>query len=218
MNLERPQTLNLRFCMLGLLLVSALSVPSISFAIQDDSSTKILTNDSTKLVYLVDRICAEVMRAKTSTSRELLNKVGRNIEDRFLINLKINRQTENYQQQIIQLYNRHQDQFICKANTHYGKKHLFKVVVDMQMYSPVLLDYFFKEGREYMFEVNAYEIVGGKPETFLDYLYDIKAGVNFFENYNIPEVFELIELIEDEYGALRGKDLLIAPQNNKESH
>jgi hypothetical protein len=40
-------------------------------------------------------------------------------------------------------------------------------------------------------------------------LYDIKAGVNVFENYNIPEVFELIELIEDEYGALRGKDLLI---------
>jgi hypothetical protein len=37
-------------------------------------------------------------------------------------------------------------------------------------------------------------------------------GFNISQSYNIPEINALIEIIEDEYGALRGKDLVIIPK------
>jgi len=207
MNQQIAQTLNLRFCLHVLMLTSVLSAPSNSFAAQNDSSPKIHTSDSKKLEELVDRVCGEVLREKSSPSHS--GKVGGRIENRFLSFLKMDRQTPNYLQLIVSFYNQYQNSFICKANIHYGKKHLFKVVIDMQMYQPVLFEYFLQEDRKHLFSVNAYELKKGKPETLLDYLWDIKTGVNSFQNYNVPEVNEVIEIIEDEYGALRGKDLQI---------
>lgn len=155
------------------------------------------------------------MTAKGSLHKDAIRNVGYEIETRLLIYLKLtksHKNHENHEKSTTDFWNQNQNNFICKANTHYGKKHLFKVVIDMQMYTPVLLDYFFQEDRKQLFEVNAYEIVNGKPETLLDYLVDIKMGFNISQSYNIPEINALIEIIEDEYGALRGKDLVIIPK------
>jgi hypothetical protein len=158
----------------------------------------------TKLEVLVERVCSGVQR--DGGDIEVLNKIGRDVEAIFLRYLKISEQTPNYQKHIVQFYNRYQNQFICKATIHYGKKHLFKQIVDsMRGMTPLLLEYFFQEDREHVFDVNAYEMVNGKPETFLDYLYDIKNGVNEFRAYSIPEINGLIEVFEDEYGALRSE-------------
>ncbi len=217
MNREIAQILKLRFCLHVLFLAVVLSAPSTSFAESNDSSPNTHTSDSKKLEELVDRVCGEVLREKATlwigdeerASTSHYSKVGERIDNRFLSFLKIDRQTPNYQQLIASFYNLHQNNFICKANTHYGKKHLFKVLIDMQMYQPVLFEYFLHEDRKNLFSVNAFEIKKGKPETLLGYLWDIKTGINSFQNYNIPEVYEVIEIIEDEYGALRGKDLQI---------
>jgi hypothetical protein len=152
-------------------------------------------------------VCGEVLREKSSPSDGEIRTVGKRIEDRFLSHLNLSRESTCYQKKLVNFWNQNQNKFICKASIHYGRKHLFKVVADLQMYNPVLLEYFLKEGQKYKRNVNAYEMKKGKRETTLDYLYDIETGKNSFLNYNIPEINELIEILEDEYGALRGREL-----------
>jgi hypothetical protein len=172
----------------------------------------------TKLENLIKTVCSKALHAHTDSSKEGANKIGTRIENLILSHLQITKNKKEYKKMISEFWNTNHNKFICEANTHYAKKHLFKIVIDMRIYDHVLLNYFLKEDQVHKFNVNAYEVVNKKPETVLDYLYDIKTGLNSSRPYNIPEIEELIEVLEDEYGALRGKDLLIAPQNNKESH
>ena len=57
--------------------------------------------------------------------------------------------------------------------------------------------------------MNSYEMVDGVPETLLDYLHDIKSGKNTTLEYDIPQIIELIEILEDEYNPIRGKDIVL---------
>lgn len=163
--------------------------------------------EKTKLEVLVTSVCSDIMIAHTSPNKQAVKQVGFAIESTILKHLKLTRQSKNFEKSIASFWNKNHNDFICKANLHYGKKHLFKVVVDMQMYTPVLLDYFLKEDQKYKIDVNAYEMINGEPETTLDYLYAIKSGKNSSRAYNMPEINGLIEVLEDEYNALRGKEL-----------
>jgi hypothetical protein len=161
----------------------------------------------TSIENLVLRTCLKLMQAKGSGSKTLLEGAAKSIEDILLAHLDLTRSSKDFEKKVTKFWNKNHNNFICGANTHYGKKHLFKAVLDMQMASTVLLGFFLKEDQKYKMNVNSYEMIRGKPETVLDYLYNIKAGKNSGLNYNIPEINELVEILEDEYNALRGKDL-----------
>jgi hypothetical protein len=161
----------------------------------------------TSLEDLVYRTCLSLMHAKGSGVKNLVNGAGKAVESIFLKHLELTRDSRKYEQKIAQFWDKHHNSFVCPENTHYGRKHILKVVLDMQMYEPVLFDFFLKEDQKYKLNMNAYEMVNNNPETVLDYLDDIKNGKNLSFNYNIPEINELIEILEDEYKALRGKDL-----------
>jgi hypothetical protein len=181
-----------------------------SYAFSADTSRDAYKDENikkTKLEDLVQKVCSKIMHAKNSQNKEIVDEVGKSIEKILLSYLDKSRSSKNYKKEIATFWNKYHESFICKQNTHYGNKHLFKVVVDMQMQTPVLLDYFLHEDNKYKINVNAYEIVEGKPETVLDYLDNIVTGNGGGLEYDIPAIKELIEIFEDEYKGLRGEEL-----------
>ncbi len=160
---------------------------------------------------LVDQICITISNVAGRDSGELKN-IGEILEKQiFKYNGWSKSETHDYKLRYKQFMDLHKNEFICKDTLNHHRQHLFKRVVDMKVYTPVLLNFFLKEGQEdqHKLDMNAYEVnQDGTKETILDYLKGIAGGaIKPDQRHNMAQIKDMIEILEDEFGALSGAEL-----------
>jgi len=144
--------------------------------------------------------------------------VGDAIKNRFLDRLSITTDTPDYGLPIAELWNAISPGLICR-NEHNGARgpeHFLKRVVDLALTGPVFDEFLLYDHEEYPIDVNAYEIVNGAPETFLDFLeeraedeYD-PAKFGKVIKYDPLTIQDLIDTITDPemgFNAKRGAEV-----------
>ncbi len=77
----------------------------------------------------------------------------------------------------------------------------------MKLQEDVLLGYLLQEDAKEKINVNAYEFVNGSAETLLDYLYYLLNDPEKQKSYSEEELYELVEILLDEYDAKTAKEL-----------
>ncbi len=137
---------------------------------------------------------------------------GEKIEDIFLYHLGITRDTPNYKQQVLELWNMYANCFVCELES-FKKPHLrypthfLKRVVDFGMMTEIFDEFLLEDSEEFPIDVNAVELVDGKGETLLDYLNKIIADPSKHIDYRLNVIKELREYLIEDYGAKTAAEL-----------
>jgi len=157
-----------------------------------------------KFKIMVDKLCSNLMAARTDESIE----IGKKIESIMLDYNSLTQESSDYKEKLEHFWNVNKNDFNCEANSHYGGQHILKVMVDMQMYEPTLIKYFLSKKTGYRLNMNAFEVVNGKPETIVDYLQQIMEGKNSSENYDTRAVRRLLVILKRKFNGKSGGQLL----------
>ncbi len=137
---------------------------------------------------------------------------GEKIENIFLVYLKIDRNTPDYKQQILQLWNNHSNCFVCKSPSAIKPElpyptHFLKRVVDFGMQGEIFDEFLLEDSEEFPLDVNAIEMVDGKGETLVDYLDKIIADPSKHNYYPLNAIIELRDYLIEDYGAKTAAEL-----------
>lgn len=151
---------------------------------------------------LVERICLKLIDVRNDDSYP----AGIEIENLLLQFNNWTRETTAYKNKLEEFWKVNQNHFICPKIGHFQEKHILKTIIDMQVYNPILDRFFLKKSNGYMLDMNAFELVGGKPETVVDYLEKIING-DFEQNYEIVEIKNLLRKLKKHFNAKSSKEL-----------
>ena len=140
------------------------------------------------------------------------DNAGEKIEDIFLAHLKIDRNTPNYKQQILDLWNTYSNCFVCKSPSTLKPElpyptHFLKRVVDFDMQGEIFDEFLLNDSEEFPIDVNAIELVDGKGETLIDYLDKIIADPSKHKDYKLTVMKELRDYLIEDYGAKTAAEL-----------
>ncbi len=137
---------------------------------------------------------------------------GEKIESAFLHHLGITRDTPNYKQQVLELWNTYSNCFVCKSPSALKPElpyptHFLKRVVDFGMQSEIFDEFLLNDSEEFPIDVNAIELVDGKGETLIDYLDKIIADPSKHKDYKLTVMKELRTYLIEDYGAKTAAEL-----------
>lgn len=153
---------------------------------------------------LASDMCNYLMIANSSDA----SNSGEVIEDYILSFNSWTRETEDYQQKVSEFWNQHSEHFICENHTHfYKKQHFFMRVIDMQMYTPILIEYLLKDETTYPIDVNVIQNINGTEETVLDYIDSILNDSTAHSRYEISEIREIREILVTFYNAKHASEI-----------
>ncbi len=186
--------------------------------IPENSATGEITSlvngiEKAELKKLVYNICNQIGFAQS-------NNVATIAKDVELMVLKYNgwdRSTPDYKKKFTKFLNDNSKDFICTNQGHrYKPEHIFKRVISMKYYTPILTEFLLSAAEddedENMYDINVNVITKdsatGKPETVLDYLDRVLADPGVKNNYDVLEIERLRVLLVRGYGAKHAKDLL----------
>jgi hypothetical protein len=158
-----------------------------------------------KFKIMINKLCSNLMAARTDESL----KIGNKLETIMLHYNGLTQETSDYKEKLEHFWDVNKNDFICEANSHYGKQHILKVMVDMQLYRPILIKYFLSKKTGYKLNMNAFEVVNGKPETIVDYLQEIMEGKNSSENYDTRSLRRLLVILKRKFNGKSGEQLLV---------
>jgi hypothetical protein len=132
------------------------------------------------------------------------------IENNFLKILNITRETPNYKLKIAKFWNTYNHLFICTDKpTRITRKpeHFLKRVVSIGMYETILYDFLLSDPETFLIDVNAVEMVKGKPETLLDYIDYIVGNSGVKKEYDISQINDLRTWLVEYYSAKKAAEL-----------
>ena len=210
------------------MLLIALLATSLSFARADDvggasgeigipenssiSDISALTSgiENAEFKKLVNNVCNQIAIASTNN----VQTIAKDVE---LMILKYNgwdRNTPNYKKKFSNFFNTNSKRFICENQAHrYQPQHIFKRVITMKFYTPILVDFFLETDDDYkgIYDTNVnvltYDVQTKKNETVLDYIDGILAMPNVENEYNVFKIKELREILVEDFGAKNARNL-----------
>jgi hypothetical protein len=158
-----------------------------------------------KFKLMMQKICNNLIAA-TVTEK---SQIGEKIESIILRYNNLTKDSPDYQKKFEAFWDINKNDFKCDGNPNYAGQHLLKVIVDMQMYRPVLNKYFLSKTTGYKLNMNAFEMVNDKPETIVDYLQGILDGDVNHRSYNTREIRRLLAIVKRKFDGKSGVELLI---------
>ena len=148
---------------------------------------------------LTTNICTYLVIANSSG---LQHESAIEIENYFLDYNGWTRETKNYQAKVVQFWNENSENFICTNHRQrYKDQHFVMRVIEMRMYSPILIDWMMKDGKLYPFDFNAIQNLEGKRITSLDFIDSIINDPSIHPDYEMSEIRELREILVTFYDA-----------------
>jgi hypothetical protein len=177
--------------------------------------SQLILGKEDKFKSLVEKICSRLMHERQVPNSD----IGLQIEGLILDYNSWSRQTPNYRQNLETFWSANKNNFICPGNSHYKEQHLFKMIVKMQMYVPVLNKYFLSKKPGYSIDMNAYEIKDNKVITIVDYLQGILDSPKGSTEFDTRQIRRLLAIIKRKFNAKSGAELSIEkPQILKGVH
>lgn len=178
---------------------------TVTLSAQTDCGTE-SEDGTTEMEFLGSKLCAMI---ELTFGYE---NAGEKIEDVLLGQLEITRETSNYKQQILDLWNTYSNCFICKSKSVTKPElpyptHFLKRVVDFHMEPQVFDEFLLNDPEEFPIDVNAVELVDGKGETLIDYLDKIIADPSKQEGFRMTSIKELRTYLIEDYSAKTAVEL-----------
>lgn len=174
-----------------------------SFGVPIIYQTEFELGNDKKFNSLVKTMCLQLVSIKRVKDYPVTN-----IETELLEYNRWTRNTKGYKEKLQAFWNTNNNDFICPEIGHYAAKHILKMIIDMQTYTPILNKFFLRKSSGYKLNMNAYEIILGEPETIIDYLDKIIRGENTIHAYEIGEIRSLRRKLKKHFNAKTGKELI----------
>ena len=154
---------------------------------------------------LTGKMCNYLVIANSTGNQE---SAGIKIEDYILEFNGWTRETDNYQVKFSEFWNKYSEHFICTNHLdRYEEQHFFMRVIDMQMYTPVLVEFLLKDETIYPIDVNVVQDLEGQRDTVLDFVDSIINDPSIHSRYEMSEIREIREILVTFYNAKHAEDL-----------
>lgn len=169
--------------------------------LQEETKSLMSGASSSELKKLAASICRQIAFAESNN----VTSIAHDIESTVLKHNGWDRSTPNYQKKFTDFLNKNSQYFICENQAHrYEPQHIYKRVIAMKFYTPILSDFLLGDETVYATDIN----VITDNETVLDYIDRILSRPNAADDYDIDELNELKEVMVEYYNAKHAKDLI----------